>query len=191
MQSNKAVLDLPIQMWVFGYGSLIWKVDFPYQQKFAGYIEGYCRRFWQGSTDHRGFPEKPGRVVTLIESPKEIVWGVAYQIANDNVESVLDHLDFREKNGYSKAVVAFHPSDSSVSPFNCLVYMANPQNPEYLGPAPLNEMALQIRESVGPSGANAEYLLQLATAIKTLFPDVRDDHLFKLEEAVKNLNTTD
>ena len=52
-------------IYVFGYGSLTWKPDFEYDSKTLGYIKGYERRFWQGSTYHRGTVEHPGRCLTI------------------------------------------------------------------------------------------------------------------------------
>lgn len=177
-------------MWVFGYGSLIWKADFKYETKLVGYILGYKRRFYQHSVDHRGVPEKPGRVVTLIPSkfPNSTVWGVAYRIRAEDIDEVTKHLDFREKNGYSKKTVTFHPNNSEYLPFPLTLYVAVEENESYAGPAAIEDIAQQVVTSIGPSGSNKEYVYNLAEAMRQLAPNAEDEHLFALEKAVKEID---
>ncbi|KPI98738.1 PREDICTED: putative glutathione-specific gamma-glutamylcyclotransferase 2 [Papilio xuthus] len=178
-------------MWVFGYGSLVWKVDFEYEYKLVGNIKGYLRRFYQHSIDHRGIPEKPGRVVTLVpsEDPNSTVWGIAYKIRAQDIDSVTKHLDFREKNGYSKKTVTFHPKDKNVEPFLLTLYVATKENESYAGAASIDAIAKQVINCIGPSGSNKEYVYNLANAMREIAPNVEDEHLFSLEAALRKLDT--
>jgi len=159
--------------WVFGYGSLIWKQDFPFTEARPAAINGWSRRFWQGSHDHRGVPQDPGRVVTLIESPGDSCVGRAFLIE----PGVFEHLDHREKNGYERVRVRIEFDAQSA---NGVVYVARPENPAFLGPAPLGNMAEQINRCVGPSGSNRDYVINLARALRGLGAD--DPHVFEVEQ---------
>jgi len=163
--------------WVFGYGSLIWRADFPWLTRQPATLAGWARRFWQGSHDHRGVPDAPGRVVTLVPAPDETCVGVAYRVES----SVFHHLDHREKNGYERVVVRLALSDGE--DVDGVVYVAPIDNFAFLGDAPLGEMARQIQSSEGPSGRNVDYLLRLAQALRQLRAD--DPHVFALEAAVQ------
>jgi len=150
-------------MWIFGYGSLIFRPSFPYEERREAWLRDWSRRFWQGSTDHRGVPEAPGRVVTLVPEPGARCWGVAYRIAPERVEEVLTHLDFREQGGYERHGVWLETREPSG--LEAVVYVAGPSNPHYLGPASLEEIAAVVRTARGPSGANRDYVRLLAEAL--------------------------
>ena len=161
--------------WVFGYGSLIWRQDFPFLESHPGRIKGWARRFWQGSHDHRGVPHDPGRVVTLVEAPGDTCGGRAFLVE----PQVFQHLDHREKNGYRQTEVVIEFDTRHV---DGLVYRATEDNFAFLGPAPMSEMAAQISRCSGPSGTNRDYVLQLARSLRDL--GFSDPHVFELEEWV-------
>lgn len=170
-------------LWIFGYGSLIWKPDIPFDERRVVRTRGWARRFWQGSHDHRGVPDAPGRVVTLIADASAICDGVAFRVPAVEVESVLGGLDHREKNGYARHTLALEPEGGE--PFEGLVYIATPDNEAYLGDASAEAIARQIYESRGPSGPNIEYLLNLAAALRDI--GAHDPHVFELETLVKRM----
>ena len=169
---------MPAPVWVFGYGSLIWRPDFPFLDRRPAAVAGWARRFWQGSHDHRGVPDAPGRVATLVRAPGETCMGMAYRIEH----TVFDHLDYREKNGYERVAVSMDLEGAGAA--DGIVYIAPIDNHAFLGDAPIEEMARQIRLSVGPSGRNVDYLLELADALRGL--QAHDPHVFALEAAVRS-----
>jgi glutathione-specific gamma-glutamylcyclotransferase len=166
-------------LWIFGYGSLIFRPSFDFDEKRVASVKGWVRRFWQGSTDHRGLPGAPGRVVTLAEEPAGSCRGMAYRLPSARREAILEELDFREQDGYVRQELALHFEGSrDESPQAGLAYVALPGNPQYLGPAPLPVIAAQMRAARGPSGSNAEYLVQLAETLRALEAD--DPHVYEL-----------
>lgn len=169
------------QIWVFGYGSLIWRVDFPYAESQIAVIDDYARRFWQGSTDHRGVPGAPGRVLTLIDAPGERCWGRAYRLPEVQASAALAHLDHREKGGYERLSMSIVLA--SGERVTGLTYRAAPDNPEFLGPAPVAEMVAQIASSHGPSGSNREYVLELQLELSRLSID--DKHISEIAAALQ------
>src|SRR5690554_6719764 len=183
LNQQRQPLDHLESVWLFGYGSLIYNADFEFIQRKPARIHGWQRRFWQGSHDHRGTPQSPGRVATLIASEGAVCAGMAYQVTPD----VFAHLDHREKNGYLRIFTDFEWLDDSGA-VEGLVYIAGPDNEAFLGAAPEAQIARHIANSAGPSGPNDEYLLKLADALREL--GEHDEHVFAIERELLALRAT-
>ncbi|KAK0612960.1 ChaC-like protein-domain-containing protein [Bombardia bombarda] len=202
------------EFWLFGYGSLIWKPPPHFDRRIEGWVTDYVRRFWQvcvsHSEDHRGTPEAPGRVVTLIErsfweqltdhhgSAPHKVWGVAYLIRPDKVDEVKEYLDIREINGYTIHYTLFHPAASvdpallpRSGPIKALAYIGTPDNEQFVGPQDPQRLAEHIYHSRGPSGLNREYLWELEKALEELSPESGDEHVTDLSNRVRAVAAQD
>jgi len=126
---------------------------------------------WQGSTDHRGTPDYPGLVCTLVPDPERGCWGLAYAVADEDWDEIRALLDFREKDGYELHRL---PAEDLL----CWTYVARECNPSYIGDQPLGELARRINRATGPSGPNRDYLIRLHQTLLEL--DIHDPHVTRL-----------
>ncbi|AAS53555.1 AFR184Cp [Eremothecium gossypii ATCC 10895] len=200
--------------WVVGYGSLIYKPPPHYSQRVIGVVHGFRRRFWQSSSDHRGTPELPGRVATLVPAADARLLVVAYFIPAAHVAAVTAYLDVREQDGYLPQTVPVHlvappqpphelrdaldalPCDSvsGLPVVQSVIYIGIPDAATFVGPEELQRTAAVIAHNHGPSGPNYEYLKLLHSALHSIAEtfgarlcELEDHYLDELLEAVDRL----
>ncbi|MEZ4302207.1 MAG: gamma-glutamylcyclotransferase [Polyangiaceae bacterium] len=168
-------------LFVFAYGSLIFRPSRFFGARRPALVRGVRRAFRQASPDHRGTPSDPGRVVTLLREEGATCAGVVYEVADADVDAVLVELDDRESGGYERARLSAEvPGEAA--PVPALTWIAGPDNPHHMPPAPLAEVARVVLRARGQSGANIDYVLRLADALRGL--GVSDPEVFALEAAV-------
>ncbi len=168
-------------MWVFAYGSLIWRPGFAHAGRHRALLRGYHRSFCLWSHRYRGTPERPGLVLGLDRGGA--CHGVAFRVPGAHAAEVLRYLDERElPDGsevvYHRRVVPVRLLDHSASVVPAVTYVVNRGCRNYVPRLPAERAAAVIAEGVGQMGANRDYLLNTLSHLLEL--GVRDARLERL-----------
>ena len=143
-------------LWVFGYGSLMWRPDFPYLDARPATLDGYHRSFCVYSRYWRGTPERPDLVLGL--TPGEFCRGLAFRVAAADRDAVVDYLNDRELGTY--AYVAKHlPVAVDGRLIEAYTFVADARHPHYAGDLTEDAAANIIMEAEGMAGLNRDYLI--------------------------------
>jgi glutathione-specific gamma-glutamylcyclotransferase len=177
-----------VTLHVFAYGSLIFRPSRFFGERRAAAVRGYRRAFRQASPDHRGTPDFPGRVVTLLRDEGATCGGALYEVPDVQIDAALVELDDRESGGYDRAEVLVEVIGQPEA-VRALTWIGHPENPHHLAPAPLSSVADVVRRARGKSGTNVDYVLCLAAALRSL--GWSDAEVFALEAAVHGWQGTD
>lgn len=148
------------EFWVFGYGSLMWRPDFPYIRSEAARLSGYLRSFCIYSHYYRGTPKKPGLVLGLDPVASAQCEGVAFLIDPADKEAVISYLTERELCGYAYQAktlpICLRESQTQV---NGYCFVADPDHALYAGELDIEKAAEIIMEASGEAGLNRDYLI--------------------------------
>lgn len=146
------------ELWVFGYGSLLWNPGFEPVETLQARLTGYHRSFCMWSIHHRGSETEPGLVLALDADAQGACEGVAFRVADDARDAVVDYLREREliSAAYVERVVALDLHDGRK--VEALAYVIDRDHSQYCGDLSLARQAEVIAHAVGGRGPNWEYL---------------------------------
>ncbi len=143
------------ELWVFGYGSLMWDPGFPVQQQAATRLWGYHRAFCVWSHRYRGTPEAPGLVLGLKHGGSCL--GIAFRVAKRHHEATIDYLYRREMlSGVYRP--GFHIAEMDGERRRVLAFVADHAHTQFAGRLDHADAARIIARSHGRRGPNIDYL---------------------------------
>jgi cation transport protein ChaC len=161
-------------LWVFGYGSLMWNPEFPVAEKQLAQLDGFSRSFCMWSIHHRGSVENPGLVLALDVDHSASCRGIAFRIPQDVAEEALEKLREREliSSAYYEKICPVLLTDGRT--VNAVCYIVDRNHVQYSGHLDLEMQAQTIAESIGGRGPNSDYLNNTAAHMVEIGIDDHD-----------------
>jgi cation transport protein ChaC len=165
-------------LWVFGYGSLMWRPGFEFIEQVPARLIGEHRALCVYSFDHRGTPEKPGLVLGLDRGGA--CRGIAFRVAAARCGEVVDYLRGREQTThvYREVMRSVWLENDARERVAALAYVVDRGHVQYAGRLSLQEQQRYVRQGHGRSGNNRDYVLETVRSIEA--QGFRDPQLHQL-----------
>jgi len=168
-------------LWVFGYGSLIWEPGFDFVERRLATLEGYRRAFCMASIRYRGTPEAPGLMMALMAGGR--CAGLVLEVDEAEADAAIDGLvrretPFVENEPDWRWITVDLPSGKA----RALVFWAGPRGPSIRRALPLDLVARQLAAACGYRGSCAEYLRNTVESLEEA--GLHDSNLWRLQHMV-------
>jgi cation transport protein ChaC len=170
-------------LWVFGYGSLMWRPGFAYLERVPARLIGLHRALCIFSFVHRGTPEQPGLVLGLDRGG--MCRGIAYRVAAAARGETIAYLRSREQvtSVYLESMRQIEIEDHARRRLRALCYIVDRSHVQYAGRLTLAERLHHVRQGHGQSGPNRDYVLETVRALEAL--GYRETDLHRLAEHLR------
>jgi cation transport protein ChaC len=169
-------------VWIFGYGSLIWRPEFDFTEKRPAQIQGFHRALCLWSRINRGTPEVPGLVFGLEQSGS--CQGMVFKVDAERVRSTFSSVWKREMG-----TGAYHPTwldcITPEGPVKGLAFVINQAGPAYVSEPPQDALVEIILRARGSYGTCLEYVTQTADALHSA--GIYDQRLMELVQCLRQL----
>ena len=155
-------------LWIFGYGSLMWRPGFDYLDGVQAKVIGAHRSLCVYSFVHRGTPERPGLVLGLDQGGA--CRGIAFRVAAAERSRTVAYLREREQVTmiYRECMRQVWLNNDPAQTVSALCYMVDRSHPQYAGRLALEQQLHHVRQAHGQSGANRDYVVETVAALEAL-----------------------
>jgi cation transport protein ChaC len=155
-------------LWVFGYGSLMWRPGFDYVERVPARLIGLHRALCVYSFVHRGTPERPGLVLGLDRGG--MCRGIAFRVAAKAREKTIDYLRAREQvtTVYLETTRRIELEEAARRQVRALCFIVDRSHVQYAGRLSIAECVHHVRQGHGSSGNNRDYVLETVQALEAL-----------------------